>query len=383
MSGLLENLIGFSRVLRHAGIRVQPARVPELVTALGLVDLGSREDVYYACRTLLLRRHDEIPLFDRAFEVFWSRRRARAAPVDQDGFDRLSGRSAEAQDLVASDMLLPEDAPEGADDDRGQTEDPARGLKTWSRQAGLASRDLAALTADEWAQARDLLARLPWDPGERRTRRWVAGNGPRIDLKRAIARSVPTGGDIVSLPRRTKRMKPVRLVLLCDVSGSMERYVRALLHFAYALSRRHTVETFLFSTTVTRITRELGTARPDEVMSAVVRTVHDWSGGTRIGSSMREFHQRWGRRVLYGAPMVLIVSDGWDCGDPAELAAEIARLQRSARRLIWLNPLIGTTGYEPLTRGLQAALPFVDDFMPVRTLNNLTDLAVHLSAVRS
>jgi hypothetical protein len=155
-----------------------------------------------------------------------------------------------------------------------------------------------------------------------------------------------------------------------------------LLQFAHTLSRRHRrVEVFLFSTTLTRITRDLRASRPDEALAAVTRSVNDWSGGTRIGRSVKEFHQRWGRRALHGAPVVLIISDGWDCGEPSELAAGIARLQRSAHRLVWLNPLIGTTDYAPLTRGLQAALPFVDDFLPARTLTNLADLAVHLNRV--
>jgi uncharacterized protein with von Willebrand factor type A (vWA) domain len=226
------------------------------------------------------------------------------------------------------------------------------------------------------------LARLIWNPGERRTRRWIPGRGSRLDLRRAISDSLRTGGDIVALKRRTRRIRPRPLVLLCDVSGSMERYSRMLLHFAHAVSRRHQrVEAFLFSTELTRVTRELGLPRPDDALSAVSRAVRSWSGGTRIGAAVKEFHQRWSRRVLVGGPVVLIISDGWDCGDPGELRDQIARLQRSSHRLIWLNPLIGTADYAPLTRGLQAALPFVDDFLPARTLSNLADLAVHLNAL--
>ena len=162
----------------------------------------------------------------------------------------------------------------------------------------------------------------------------------------------------------------------------MDRYSRMLLHFAHAVTRVHRrVETFLFSTRLTRVTRELRAAGPDQALAAVSRSVSDWSGGTRIGGAVKEFHQRWGRRVLHGGPVVLLISDGWDRGDPADLGRQIARLQRSCHRLIWLNPLIGTTDYAPLTRGLQAALPFVDDFLPARTLTNLADLALHLNAL--
>ncbi len=253
---------------------------------------------------------------------------------------------------------------------------------TWSDIGGLAHKDFAAFTTEELNAARTALSRLVWNPGERRTRRWVRGQGPRIDLRRAIAGSLRTGGDIVKLPRRARRVRPRRLVLLCDVSGSMERYSRMLLHFAHAITwRHHRVEAFLFSTQLTRVTRELRAARPDDAIAAVARSVPDWSGGTRIGEAVKQFHVRWGRRVLNRAPVVLLISDGWDRGDPRQLRDEIARLQRSCHRLVWLNPLIGTTDYAPLTRGLEAALPFVDDFLPARTLTNLADLAIHLNAL--
>jgi uncharacterized protein len=162
----------------------------------------------------------------------------------------------------------------------------------------------------------------------------------------------------------------------------MERYSRMLLHFARAVTDRHRrVEVFVSSTRLTRITRQLRSGRADAALVAVSRAVPDWSGGTRIGAAIREFHQQWGRRVTGGGPVVLLISDGWDCGDPIELSTQIARLQRSCHRLVWLSPMIGTADYAPLTRGLQAALPFVDDFLAARTLNNLVDLAVHLNAL--
>jgi uncharacterized protein len=162
----------------------------------------------------------------------------------------------------------------------------------------------------------------------------------------------------------------------------MERYARMLLHFAHAITDRHRrVEAFVFSTTLTRITRQLRLGRPDQALAAVSRVVPDWSGGTRIGAAIKEFHQLWGRRVMNGGPVVLLISDGWDCGDPDELGAQVARLQRSCHRLVWLSPLMGTADYAPLTRGLQAALPFVDDFLPARTLTNLAELALHLNAL--
>jgi uncharacterized protein with von Willebrand factor type A (vWA) domain len=255
-----------------------------------------------------------------------------------------------------------------------------REVGLWSDTGGLTHKDFAQFSGEEMALARATLERLVWTPGHRRTRRWVAGRGARIDLRRALARSRRTGGEVVSLPRRRRRIHRRGLVLLCDVSGSMERYSRMLLHFAHAMGRRYQpFEAFLFSTALTRITGQLRTRRIDHAVANVSGAVAHWSGGTRIGESLREFHQRWGRRVLTRAPVVLLVSDGWDRGEPAVLRDEVARLQRSSHRLIWLNPLIGTVDYAPLTRGLRAALPYVDDFLPVRTLANIADLAAHLN----
>jgi uncharacterized protein with von Willebrand factor type A (vWA) domain len=252
-------------------------------------------------------------------------------------------------------------------------------VPAWSDAEALGTKDFAEFSESELAVAREAIERLEWQPGLRRTRRWVAGRGSRLDLRRALARSVRTGGDMVRLPRRVRRRRPRPIVLLCDVSGSMEVYARLLVHFAYALTRRHRrVEAFLFSTRLTRITRQLRASRIDDAMQAVAKAVPDWSGGTRIGASLAEFHRRWGRRALARGPVALLVSDGWDRGEPADLAGAVARLQRSCHRLIWLNPLIGTQDYQPLTRGLVAALPHVDRFLPARTLRDLRDLAAVL-----
>jgi uncharacterized protein with von Willebrand factor type A (vWA) domain len=281
-------------------------------------------------------------------------------------------------------MLTLEEPSAAAGESDDAAPPPERGVKVWSDRGGTADKDFGALTPDEIVEARKALSRLVWNPGMRRTRRWIRGRGARIDLRRAIAESLRSGGDVVTLPTQRRRLRPRPLVLLCDVSGSMERYSRMLLHFAHALTSRHRrVEAFLFSTQLTRITRQLCARRPDEAIAAVSRSVPDWSGGTRIGGAIKEFHRRWGRRVLNGGPVVLLISDGWDRGDPEVLRAQIARLQRRCYRLVWLNPLIGTAGYSPLTRGLEAALPYVDDFLPARTLTNLADLATHLNALAS
>jgi uncharacterized protein with von Willebrand factor type A (vWA) domain len=377
MSRLLDNLLIFGRILRRAGIDVHPGRLLDVVEALGHVNLAARDEVYHACRALLVHRQEQIALFDRAFAAFW-RTHAEETAAAGAGPDRAGVSVVEIEEVLAPGDLGGVDA-----DAAGDTEPaPEVSVKTWSDLGGLREKDFAAFTADEIARARIALSSLVWNPGVRRTRRWVPGAGPRLDLRRAIADSLRTGGDIVMLRRRRRLIRPRPLVLLCDVSGSMDRYCRMLLHFAHTLaSRRRRVEAFLFSTGLTRITRLLRMSRPDDALAAVSRSVPDWSGGTRIGAAVKDFHQRWSRRVLTGGPVVLLISDGWDRGDPVELRDQIARLQRSSHRLIWLNPLIGTDGYAPLTRGLQAALPFVDDFLPARTLNNLADLAAHLNAL--
>ena len=371
MPPVLDNLVVFGRLLRSLGLEVDPGRLIDVANALSLVRLSARDDVYHTCRTLLVSHASEIPIFDRAFNAFFARLSA---------LTRSPGGTPPAHDSSP-----PAEQPAvGVVDIESSNPSDERLHETgmWSDVGGIANKDFAAFTDEEIALGRVALERLAWAPGERRTRRWVPGRGPRIDLRRAIARSLRTGGDIAVLPRRHRRQRPRPLIVLGDVSGSMERYSRMLVHFAHALTRRHRqVEVFLFSTQLTRITRDARTKRLDAAVDNVSRAVPDWSGGTKIGEALAQFHQRWARRVLHRGPVVLLISDGWDRGDATVLRDQVARLQRSSHRLIWLNPLIGSVDYAPLTRGLQAALPYVDDFLPARTLNDLADLAVHLNTI--
>ena len=369
---LQRNLIVFGRLLRRSGIDVHVGRMIDVTDALQHMDLASRDEVYHTCRALLVHRHDQLAVFDRAFNVFWREQAGSSTSV----------KGATRPDDRNRGHSQGEWHAQGEVDSADEADSSPKVMQTWSDVGVLADKDFGEFTAGEIVRARIALERLEWTPGQRRTRRWVAGSGSRIDLRRALARSLRTGGDVIELPRRTRRIRPRPLVLLCDVSGSMERYSRMLLHFAHALTRRQRrVEAFLFSTELTRITVHLRTRRIGEAVSAVARAVPDWSGGTRIGAAIRQFHQQWTRRALRGGPVVLLISDGWDRGDPEMLRSQISRLQRSCHRLIWLNPLIGTMGYEPLTRGLQASLPYVDDFLPARTLTNLADLALHLNTL--
>jgi uncharacterized protein len=371
---LARKLLAFGRLLRRLGLEVHPGRMLDVVEALQHVDVSAKTDVYHACRALLVHRHDDLEVFDQAFETFWNGRLADAPDQDHDA----------ASDRPTNDSTGQRPGRERFGDrgveDRGEMTDGMGVLRTWSDMTRLATRDFAEFTPAEIDLARAALSRLVWNPGERPTRRWVPGSGPRLDVRRALRRSVRTGGDVIALPQRRRRLRQRPVVIVCDISGSMERYSRMLLHFAHTLIRRHRrLEAFLFSTRLTRITTELRSPRLENAFAAVSRAVTDWSGGTRIGEALRALRKPATRRALHGRPVVLLVSDGWDRGDPLLVRDEMARLQRNCHRLIWLNPLIGTPDYAPLTRGLQAALPFVDDFLPARTLMNLADLAEYLN----
>jgi uncharacterized protein len=382
MSRIDRRIAAFTRFLRDRGVRVPGGRALDVIEALTHVDAGARDDVYHVCRALLISRHEDQPTFDRAFDDFWG---TAAAAAEATAYLRPT-----APDSVVPAAL---DATGGAAEDGEPSADETMGaLGVWSDASRLADKDFAEFTPAEIARAAAALARLPWHPGWRRSRRWQPGRGPTVDLRRALRRSVRSGGELVALPPRRRRRRPRPLVLVCDVSGSMARYSRMLVHFAHAIAGgrarggehgRGRVEVFLFSTALTRVSRDLRVRQLNDAAQAVARAVPDWSGGTRIGAALRELHRQWGGRVLGRGAVVLLVSDGWDRGDPDDLARQMARLRRRSSRLVWLNPLIGTLDYAPLTRGLRAALPFVDDFLPVRTLRDVRDLALHLGSLET
>jgi uncharacterized protein with von Willebrand factor type A (vWA) domain len=372
MSDIVTRLLVFGRVLRAAGFEVPVGSMLDAIDALARVDVTRREDFFLVCRALLVRRPEQLRLFAALFAAFWHAETPEPAAPRPRGPDSGAGPSRSVAALISGTG--------SQDDGRNSGDRPA--ARTWSDVASIAHKDIGTLSDEEMARAQAALDHLPWFAGERRTRRWIRGRGRRLDLRTAVARAVRTGGDVITIPTRMRRVRPRRLILVCDVSGSMERYARLLVHFAHGLGQRHRrLEVFLFSTRLTRVTHQLRTRRVAQAASAVSDAVPDWSGGTRIGDALQEFQRRWSRRVMREGAVVLLISDGWDRGDPLLLRAQVARLQRSSYRLIWLNPLIGTFGYEPLTRGLQAALPYVDDFLPARTLADLSDLTLHLGSL--
>ena len=380
---LLHNLLLFGRLLRGLGLDVNPGRMIDLTHSLAYIDLGRRQDFYYATRTLLVHRHEDIPLFDAAFEAFWRKPEEGWVTVDLPGLSRALRRQRPA---MIPPPLRGADSGGRQNDDQTTAENRPPVIQvtmTYSAREALRSKDFAHLTGEELDAIKQMMAALVWHLGERRTRRRQPGRGRLLDLRRTVRRSLKYGGEVMEWARREPKHKPRPLVILADVSGSMERYTRLLLHFVYGVTAGldQPVEAFVFSTRLTRITHELQGRDVEDALLDVSCAVQDWSGGTRIGEALKAFNFKWGRRVLGRGAVVLLISDGWDRGDIDLLRGEMARLQRNVHRLIWLNPLLGSPEYEPLTRGMQAALPYVDDFLPVHSLASLEDLAERLSGL--
>jgi uncharacterized protein len=376
---LLHNLLLFGRVCKGLGMDVTPSGMIDVAHALEFIDIGVKHDFYHVLRALIVTQQRDLVLFDEAFKQFWRRPVDEWFSLDMQGPNR---QPPQRQPLLARQAA--DGAKDGPDDKAARESDRQVVVPvfTYSRQETLRHKDFAEMTREEIAEARQMLAHLRWGLGTRRTRRYMPGKGEQLDLRRSFRRNMRYAGEVLDLPTRSHKVKPRPLVLLCDISGSMERYTRVLLHFMHTLANSiYQVESFVFSTRLTCITRPIRHKSVDLTLRAVGARVKDWGGGTRIGDVLHEFNYRWSRRVLGRGAVVLLISDGWDRGEPGQLRQEIDRLQRNCYRLIWLNPLIGAAQYEPLTRGAQAMLPFVDDFLPVRNLTNLETLARELRRV--
>ena len=380
MSFLLHNLLHFTRLLHRLGLDVQAGRAREVAAALAHVDVGRRTDFYHTLRSLLIHRAEDLAVFDEAFRVFW--RRPHGDWTEKDLSAMGEKRRSGAPEYES-------EAPEANAEDEGEQRRASYQVErmavlSYSDRESLYAKDFEQFTEDELAAAERMMADLDWDLGERTSRRWTPGRGPALDLRRAVRANMRYGGELIDLPERRRKTKRRPLILICDVSGSMERYSRMLLHFVHALTgggRLGRVESFVFATRLTRVTRQLVTRKAEVAVPRLPRTVADFGGGTRIGDALRTFNVEWARRVRGQGPVVLLISDGWDRGEPDRLRTEIARLQRSCQRLIWLNPLLGSPDYVPLTRGMQAALPSIDDFLPVHNLASLEALARHLNSL--
>ncbi len=366
--GLVRHVVTFGRVLREAGLEVGPGRISDALTGLDCLDISNRDDVYWALRTTLVSRAEDLDSFDRAFAAWFLRAPSRppyrgAKPVDQP--TRLSERTRTDRS--------------GSDDRRGDETTEVG----WSLHEVLRQKDFASMTPEEFAHLSKAIAEVAAARPLRRSRRLRPHpRGRRLDLRRLARRSLARGGDPIERTFRRRIDVPRKLVVLCDVSGSMEAYTRALLLFLHAaVGSGRGVEVFVFGTRLIRLTEEFRTRDPEQALAAAARRVVDWASGTRIGASLRTFNDIWGRRALTRGAAVVIVSDGWEREDATLVAREMARLQRAAYAVVWVNPLKGNPEYQPLAAGMRAALPFVDRFVAGHNLASLEELAGVLAGI--
>lgn len=375
---LLTTTVRFCRALRERGLLVTPAEAIDAVKTLSLVDLGDRQEVYLSLRSVLTSRVEDLPIFEELFEAFFGFDGHRPQPLK----GLLGGMPPREVQEPPPTLRRP---PKGVTlslerwlhPDEGQGE--PIGLPGMSDQESLSEKDFSTFGAEELDEIAKVTARITRRLAARPSRRRKpTRKGHRVDLRRTFRQSLKTGGDPVQLTFQERKTRKTKLVILCDVSGSMDLYSRFLLQFLYALQNSFArVETFTFSTSLSRITDHLKGHSYRSALGRLSGDVRDWSGGTRIGPSLTTFNKEWSN-LVDGRTIVIILSDGWDTGEPEELAEAMATLKKRAGRLIWLNPLLGSPTYQPLTRGMQAALPYVDVFASAHNLASLRALERYL-----
>ena len=374
----LENTLLFTHILRGAGLPISADQGREFALALTLVDIGDRDQVFYTARCLLVTRREHLLLFTSIFNHFWrfqllnNQASGQIAPIAPRHKPR-----PKRFDVVTymADKARPTDQEIEISDKAG----------TFSSLEILQRKEFSEMTPEELATIKRLIQEMPWQVSLRRTRRRVPDpNGNALHLRRAMRSATKYGGVPIDLFWQSRKFKQRPFVLIADISGSMEKYARLILQFFYSISNRlKNVESFVFGTRLTRITPQLKLKNIDRAIDEAAREIIDWSGGTRIGESLETFNQHWGRRVLGRGAIVLIISDGWERGDVSLLKRQMVHLQRRCHRLIWLNPLLGKSTYQPLVEGIAVALPNVDDFLPIHNLQSLKSLSEHLSKLDS
>ncbi|MAT99636.1 MAG: CoxE [Anaerolineaceae bacterium] len=373
---LLTNLLTFTHLLRQAGLPVSPEQSRDFAQALTLVDVGSREQVYHTARSLLVTRQEHLDLFTTIFNSFWRTHGGHQLPQGQKApVAPRHNRPSEQFNVVTYMAYKAKQTDEEIDiaDKSG----------TFSRAELLGNKLFADMTPEELETIKQLMQEMRWELAQRQTRRRVPDKrGDRLHLRQAMRAATKFGGVPLQLSWQSRKIKQRPFVLIADISGSMEKYGRLLLQFFYSFSHSFkNVECFVFGTRLTRITGQLKLKNIDQAIDEAARDVIDWSGGTRIGDSLRTFNQQWSRRVLRRGAIALIISDGWERGDVSVLRREMRYLQHRCHRLIWLNPLLGRRSYQPLVEGMAAALPYIDDFLPIHNLQSLRELSQHLGAL--
>jgi uncharacterized protein with von Willebrand factor type A (vWA) domain len=379
---LADNITFFARALRKAGLKIGPGAVIDAVEAVEAIGIGSREEFYTALFSVFVKRHEDKAVFDEAFRLFWRSREliAKMMQMMLPGTPNVGQKEkSRAGQSRAADALVAEKDRRSAKPEEPEIEFDAR--FTMSGSEVLRKMDFAQMSAKELAIAKAEIARIQLPFDEVRTRRFRPSNRPKIfDARQTMRASMKTGGDLLLPKFREQRTIHPPLVILADISGSMSQYTRIFLHFLHAMTeKRRRVHTFLFGTRLTNVTRQMRHKDPDEAIDACSAAVTDWSGGTRIGETLREFNRLWARRVLGQGASVLLITDGLERDSIEELETEMDRLHRSCRRLIWLNPLLRFDGFEARARGVRAMLPHVDEFRPVHNLEAIGDLVAALS----
>jgi uncharacterized protein len=378
---LAQNIVYFARALRAAGIPVGPGAVIDALHAVNAAGVGTREDFYWTLHAMFVMRHEHSVLYDQAFRLFFRKRAfldkllamlSPQAPSAAPEPPQAGAQRVQEALFAGMDKKKPPEEREIELDAR----------LTVSDREVLQKKDFAQMTAAEIAQAKDAIKRLVLSLNEVRTRRLAPNRrGHIIDMRRTLRASMKAGGALIDLKYLGRRTKQPPIVALLDISGSMSQYTRLFLHFLHAVTdARKRVHSFLFGTRLTNVTRALKSKDPDEALSQCSASVMDWSGGTRIATSLHDFNKRWARRVLTQGAIVLLITDGLERDPDDRLAFEIDRLHRSARRLIWLNPLLRFEGFEAKARGVRTMLPHVDEFRPIHNLDSIAELCRVLSA---
>ena len=377
---LAENILYFARALRAAGIPVGSGAVLDALAAVAAAGVRTRDDFYWTLHAVLIKRHEHSLIFDQAFRIFFRRRghidRLLAAMLPQAPPGQEDKPPPGAQRIQEALLASLGEA------ERKPPEIEADARLTVSDREVLQTKDFAQMTAAEIAAAKDAIKRLVLALDEVRTRRLAPHrHGHLVDIRRTLRASLKAGGAVIDLRYLGPRRKAPPIVALLDISGSMSQYTRLFLHFLHAVTdARKRVHTFLFGTRLTNVTRALKSRDPDDALAAVGANVADWSGGTRIATSLRSFNKLWARRVLTQGAVVLLITDGLERDPDDRLAFEIDRLHRSCRRLIWLNPLLRFSGFEAKAKGIRTMVPHVDELRPIHNLDSIAELVRALSA---
>jgi uncharacterized protein with von Willebrand factor type A (vWA) domain len=363
---VVRHVVVFGRVLREGGLEIGPRRIADALRGLDAIDLARQEDVYWTLRQTLVARRDDLETFDRAFDAWFLRTPAPARPREVDPSSPAGQRRKGGVPGLGPEL------------DGGEIE-----VGAWSFDEVLRTRDFAAMTPEEFARARTLIRQIAVGRPRRRTHRLRADRrGSVLDVRALVRASLATGGDPVRRAYRSRAHGPRKLVLLLDISGSMDAYARALLLYLHAArGSGRGVETFAFGTRLSRLTPELGVRDPESALAAAAKRVVDWSGGTRIGESLKAYNDEWGRRALTRGAVVVVLSDGCERGDPALVGAQMEVLARQAFAVVWVNPLKGHPDYEPLAGGMRAASAHIDRLVSGHDLASLEALGTVLAGI--